>query len=72
MPDTPPSRESPLLDDPWCADGLHPAHQGRALTLEDVSRLVARLREHGVKVINPKGEDLRLFEIEALLKDLNQ
>ena len=44
----------------------------KKLTLEDVVRLVARLRAAGARVINSRGEDLSAAEIEALLKELPQ
>jgi hypothetical protein len=41
------------------------------IMLEEAIKLVARLREHGAKVINRKGEDMTEADIEALVNRLN-
>jgi hypothetical protein len=38
-------------------------------TLEEIARIIDRLREAGAKVINERGDDLGPADIEALVKE---
>jgi hypothetical protein len=42
----------------------------KEFTLEDATRLIARLRTLGVRIINAKGEDLTEAEIEAIFNEV--
>jgi hypothetical protein len=48
---------------PSCVNSVGPP------TLEEIARIIARLRAAGARVINRSGEDMRPADVEALVKE---